>query len=100
MKRMMRRMDGDLQNIIALFAVFAIGFLFGRRGRPADEIEPLDVERLSATALSRIADAITRGEKLEAVRIAREDCGCGLAEAKKFVDARAAARRKGDPISR
>lgn len=93
-------MDGGWTNLVALFVVFALGFLMGRRSHDGGNIEPLDENRLSSAALSRIDAAIARGQKIEAIRIAREDCGAGLAEAKMFVDAREAAHRKGDPIER
>ncbi|MBW0144228.1 ribosomal protein L7/L12 [Sphingomicrobium clamense] len=89
-----------LSTLITLAIGFAAGYFYASARGNAASVEPLDEARVSADAMSRIDAAIERGEKIEAIKIARKDTGAGLAEAKKFVDARSAKLRPGDPIER
>ncbi|WP_265569848.1 hypothetical protein [Sphingomicrobium nitratireducens] len=93
-------MDIEFLDLLIWVSLFWLGFSLGKKSGGGAPIEPLDPARLSSDALARIDALIARGEKLEAIRVARQDAGCGLAEAKRFVDLRARALRPGDPIER
>ncbi|WP_265587156.1 ribosomal L7/L12 family protein [Sphingomicrobium arenosum] len=99
-----------LKTIFLMLASVVLGFYLGRRSMVAGD--PAGVDR---TAPARIPGDITpaarrtmeeqlrRGETIGAIRTVRIDTGCGLKEAKAFVDAydaRRKAPRPGDPIER
>ncbi len=44
------------------------------------------MRELTPTELAAIRDALSRGDKIEAIRLCREATGSGLAEAKEFVE--------------
>ena len=89
-----------LKYLMLIGLGFVLGYWTARRRGPSVRIEPLEEARLSPEALAQIDAAIDRGDKIEAIRIARLDAGSGLAEAKKFIDQRHRSRRPGDPIER
>jgi hypothetical protein len=67
--------------------VFRLGVAFGRLSSDAGRIQPISTTRISPEARARIDDALRLREKIEAIKLLREDTGCGLAEAKKTVEA-------------
>ena len=73
--------------IIAAVVIFRLGAMFGRMSRDSGDIVPISTTRISPEARARIEDALRRKAKIEAIRILRADTGCGLAEAKKTVEA-------------
>jgi len=81
---------GFYQLIGIVFVVAAIAFklgsVFGRLGADSERIQPISTTRISPEARVKIDDALRRGSKIEAIKILREDAGCGLAEAKKTVE--------------
>lgn len=92
-------MDGFFWTIMA----FVIGYLLGRNSvtEPQARGERVAPGDLSGAAKLEMEQAIRRGNKIEAIRIVREDTGAGLKESKAFVDAFAdkrLSRRPGDPI--
>ena len=66
--------------------VFRFGFGIGRLARSGDDVVPIAPTRISPQARARVADALSRGKKIEAIRILREDTGCALAEARVTVE--------------
>jgi hypothetical protein len=54
---------------------------------PAQAFRPAGPSSLSPEALTRIHDALRAGNKIQAIKIMREETGLGLAEAKNAVEA-------------
>jgi ribosomal protein L7/L12 len=75
--------------IVAVVAVISLklGATFGRLSRDSEDIIPISTTRISPGARAQIDDALRRGNKIEAIKLLRADTGCGLAEAKKTVEA-------------
>jgi ribosomal protein L7/L12 len=73
--------------IVWTLLVFRLGMSIGRMAKDAESIEPIDEARIRMGTRMKIDDALRRGAKIEAIKILREDTGCGLAEAKKTVEA-------------
>lgn len=69
------------------FMVFRVGFALGKLARGSEEILPLSPTAIPPEVRPRVSDAMQRGEKIEAIRLVREATGCGLAVAKKTVEA-------------
>lgn len=67
--------------------VFRLGMWFGRGVAEAERIRPISPTRIPSETRARIDDALRRGDKIGAIRLLRDETGCGLAEAKKTVDA-------------
>ena len=67
--------------------VFRLGYGMGRLVRDSGAIVPVDITRASPAARAAIDEALRNGRKIEAIRILRNDVGCGLAEAKATIDA-------------
>ncbi|OCC23836.1 hypothetical protein MB02_08355 [Croceicoccus estronivorus] len=55
--------------------------------RARDRIQPIDPARIPADVQARIRDLLRDHRKIEAIKLLREETGCGLAEAKKTIDA-------------
>jgi ribosomal protein L7/L12 len=72
---------------LAIVLIFKAGVAWGRLSADSEHIQPISTTRISPEARARIDDALRRGNKIEAIKILREDAGCGLAEAKKTVEA-------------
>lgn len=91
-------------TIWLVLAALLVGYVLGRAtGRRVPRPSPRAVPpgQLSDRAKLGLDEALRRGERIDAIRVVREDTGCGLKEAKAFVDAYAAKkseRRPGDPI--
>jgi hypothetical protein len=73
--------------VLGAIVIFRLGMWFGRGAAEAERIQPISPTRISPEARALIDDALRRGERIEAVKIVREHAGCGLAEAKKTIDA-------------
>lgn len=71
---------------VGALIVFRLGAWFGRAQVDSERIQPISPTRISPEARARIDDALRNGEKIAAIKILREDAGCGLAEAKKTVE--------------
>lgn len=83
-------MDPDWWKWIAIAAavvIFRLGTMYGRLSREAEDIVPISTTRISPEARAKIDDALRRKAKIEAIKLLREDTGCGLAESKKTVEA-------------
>jgi len=72
---------------LAIVLIFKAGVVWGRLSADAERVQPISTTRISPEARVRIDDALRRNSKIEAIKILREDAGCGLAEAKKTVEA-------------
>ncbi len=82
-------------TVIAVWSLFLFwaGYRIGHmRGQNAegDRMKPprlpLDPPAISDEARANIEDALSRGNKIEAIRILREDTGLGLKESKEHVE--------------
>lgn len=67
--------------------VFRLGLSIGRARTALDAIEPIDPARIRPDLRVRINDILRDGRKIEAIKLLRAETGCGLAEAKKTIDA-------------
>jgi len=76
-----------LMIAIALAVAFKLGSSFGRLSADSGRSQPISTTRISPEARARIDDALRQGSKIDAIKILREDTGCGLAEAKKTIEA-------------
>jgi ribosomal protein L7/L12 len=72
--------------IVVAIIAFKFGSVAGRLKADSERIKPISTTRISPEARARIDDALRRGNKIEAIRILREDAGCGLAEAKQTIE--------------
>jgi hypothetical protein len=72
--------------VAASFLIFRLGYAMGRLVRDSDDIVPVAPTLISPATRAMIEDALRRGNKIEAIKILRQDTGCGLAEAKKTVE--------------
>ena len=77
----------DWSLVIWTAAVFLSGYLLGRRKRPAIE-PPLEFDRasISPDARAQIENALQRDQKIEAIKLLREDTGLGLKDSKTVID--------------
>lgn len=66
--------------------VFWAGYQIGSLRSGISSIKPIPVETITPQAQSEIAAAISKGHKIEAIRILRANTNAGLAEAKKTID--------------
>lgn len=67
--------------------VFRLGVSVGRMVRLNDAIQPIDPARITPTLRVQIDDILRDGRKIDAIKLLRNETGCGLAEAKKTIDA-------------
>ena len=67
--------------------VFRLGLSIGRARTALDAIEPIDPARIRPDLRVQINDILRDGRKIEAIKLLRAETGCGLAEAKKTIDA-------------
>ncbi len=74
------------------FVVFRIGMAVGRLRSAAAAIQPLDPARIPPALQAQINTLLRDNRKIDAIKLLREETGCGLAEAKKTVDAIPAGR--------
>lgn len=77
----------DWTMLVWTGAVFVSGYLLGSRRR-AELQEPLDFDlaTISPAARAQIEQALQSGQKIEAIRILREDTGLGLKDSKTVID--------------
>jgi len=77
----------DWYFIVWTGAVFLAGYLLGKR-RPTAIEPPLEFDRasISPEARAQIENALQRGQKIEAIKVLREDTGLGLKDSKTVID--------------
>ncbi|WP_394730184.1 hypothetical protein [Altererythrobacter sp. GH1-8] len=77
----------DWWMVVWTGAVFLSGYLIGSR-RKTELAAPLDFDlaTISPSARAQIEHALQNGQKIEAIRILREDTGLGLKDSKTVID--------------
>lgn len=74
------------------YVVFRIGMAIGRLRSESAAIQPIDPARISPTVQAQVNNLLRENRKIDAIKLLREETGCGLAEAKKTIDAIPTAR--------
>lgn len=92
-----------LGALLLVFLGFAFGYTKGRRhmrsvresldAAPSRSVAP---PRLSPDVEARLRDALARRNKIEAIKLLREETGLGLKEAKEYVERMAAPPGRAD----
>jgi len=77
------------------YIVFRIGMAVGRMRSNAAAIQPLDPARIPPATRAQVDTMLRENRKIEAIKLLRAETGCGLAEAKKTIDAIPTARLDG-----
>ncbi len=73
--------------LLYTFIVFRIGMAIGRLRSAASAIQPLDPARIAPDVQAQVNNLLRENRKIDAIKLLREKTGCGLAKAKKTVDA-------------
>ena len=73
--------------IVWSLIVFRLGMGFGRRAAAEAAKATIDLETVTPETRAKVENLVRSGSKIEAIKLLREDTGCGMAQAKWTVDA-------------